>query len=259
MTTDLDVSVTGEGRTVIWTHGLTSSRAGEDEARMFPWPDLGVARWVRYDARGHGRSSAPTSDDDCRWDRLATDLFAVADAVGADRFIAGGASMGCATSLHAVYQHPERIDGLLLVIPPTAWGTRRAQVDQYLHGAALLDAGDIDGYLASLDEALLPPMFAEWADQVRQARREQLADADLPSLARVLRAAGASDLPPLEAFQRVAVPTLILAWAGDPGHPVSTAEALAGTIPHAELFVADTVTDVFAWRDRVAAWLATVD
>lgn len=259
MTTDLHVSTVGDGRMAVWTHGLTSSRASEDRAHLFPWPDVAGVRWVRYDARGHGESPAPVTDDDCRWDRLAADLFAVADSVGADRFVAGGASMGCATALHAFARQPERIGGLLLVIPPTAWDTRADQVDQYLQAAAVLDTGDLERYLDALDEAVMPPMFAPFAEQTRQARREQFAGADTAALARVMRGAAHSDLPPLETFASVTVPALILSWAGDSGHPVSTAEALASTIPGAELVVAESLPDLFGWRERVAAWFDAFD
>lgn len=256
--TDLDISAVGEGRPLLWAHGLTSSREGEDQARLFPWPDIPGVRWVRYDARGHGRSPAPTTDDDCRWDCLAGDLLAVADEVGAARFIAGGASMGCATTLHAAVTAPERIEAMLLVIPPTAWETRAAQAHHYSQGARLLDAGDVEGLLATLEESLMPPMFQPFAEQARKARRESFADVDPASLARVFRGAAASDLPPRDTLSKLDAPSLILAWEGDDGHPVSTAEELAGLLPSAELHVASDLSDVFGWRDYAAAWLAAL-
>jgi hypothetical protein len=44
----------------------------------------------------------------------------------------------------------------------------------------------------------------------------------------VLRGAGASDLPPPQVIEKLEMPVLILAWDTDPGHPLSTAEDLAG-------------------------------
>jgi pimeloyl-ACP methyl ester carboxylesterase len=72
----------------------------------------------------------------------------------------------------------------------------------------------------------------------------------------VLRGAAASDLPSLERLADLGQPTLILAWAGDPGHPTSSAEALASALPNTQLHVAETIRDVFAWRDHVATFLA---
>ncbi len=45
---------------------------------------------------------------------------------GAQKFVAGGSSMGCATSIYAALLAPERMKALVLVIPPTAWETRAA-------------------------------------------------------------------------------------------------------------------------------------
>jgi hypothetical protein len=48
---------------------------------------------------------------------------------------------------------------------------------------------------------------------------------------------------------RIDVPTTILAWVDDPGHPLSTAESLALLLPHATLSVARTPGDVEAWPE----------
>ena len=59
---DLAWDRSGVGPTLVWGHGLTSSRSAEDEGALVDWPTtrerLDV---VRYDARGHGESGF--SDD----------------------------------------------------------------------------------------------------------------------------------------------------------------------------------------------------
>jgi pimeloyl-ACP methyl ester carboxylesterase len=69
-------------------------------------------------------------------------------------------------------------------------------------------------------------------------------DALLPS---VFRGAALSDLPAPEAVARIEIPTTILAWVDDPGHPLSTAESLAALLPQATLTVARTPDDVETW------------
>ena len=49
---------------------------------------------------------------------------------------------------------------------------------------------------------------------------------------------------------------LVLAWAGDPGHPESTAERLVELLPHATLHVATRIRDVLGWPGQVASFLA---
>jgi 3-oxoadipate enol-lactonase len=74
----------------------------------------------------------------------------------------------------------------------------------------------------------------------------------LPS---VLRGAARSDLPPREQLARLPQPVLILAWADEPGHPVSTAQELARTLPHARLHVSEDAADSRSWGKRVADFL----
>jgi pimeloyl-ACP methyl ester carboxylesterase len=247
----------GRGQPFLWAHGLTSSRADEDRSGLMGWSG-GFPGWrvVRWDAPGHGESRGATSDQDTEWPRLAEVLLEVADDHGVDRFVAGGASMGCATALWAAVTAPERIDAMVLAIPPTGWDTRPAQADRYRSGTDLLDREGIVAFADHMVEEPLPPVFQPYADAVNEARRAGYLAGDPTSLAHVLRGAAASDLPPLERLADLGQPTLILAWAGDPGHPLSSAEALASALPNTQLHVAETIRDVFAWRDHVATFLA---
>jgi pimeloyl-ACP methyl ester carboxylesterase len=72
----------------------------------------------------------------------------------------------------------------------------------------------------------------------------------------VFRGAGASDLPSLRQLADVRVPALILPWATDPTHPISTAERLAEALPAATLHVSDTADDVRTWAAKAAAFFA---
>lgn len=248
--------VSGTGPHLLWGHGLTSSRADEDAGALFGWRGLPGATVVRWDAPGHGASRPAADDDDATWPRLGRLMLDVADAVGADRFVAGGASMGCATSLWAAVTAPERVRGLALAIPPTAWDTRAAQADVYRAGARLLETRGAAALADRLEEAPVPPALAAVAEERRAVRRAALLAADPVSLARVMRGAATSDLPAPDALRALEVPALVLAWTGDPGHPLGTAEALAGLLPAAQLHIAETLDDVRGWRELLAGWLA---
>jgi 3-oxoadipate enol-lactonase len=248
----LAVEEHGEGPAFVWGHGLTSSRAHEDETGLFDWSGLGDrARLIRYDARGHGRSGASEDPEDYRWDRLAADLLGLADALGLDRFVAGGASMGAATALHAALLAPERVAGLVLAIPPTAWATRAAQADRYRLGAELAAQGGREALVEAMAEVPPPAIFAGRPELLRFEPATD--DAVLPT---VLRGAAASDLPPPERLRAVSVPALVLAWATDPGHPVATATALVDALPHARGLVAERLDDLAGWPAAVAELLS---
>ena len=255
---ELAHDLAGDGSDVVWGHGLTSSMTGEDELGLFDWATIRAThRVLRYDARGHGESGSTPAPADYSWRSLAHDQLALADHLGIDRYIAGGASMGCATALHAAVLAPERITGLLLVIPPTAWATRAAQIGVYRAMADLVETGDHDSLLAGAAASPTPDPFVD--DPRWKARfPELLAASDPTRLARIFRGAGTADLPTPDEIASIDVPTLILAWTGDPGHPVQTAARLQELMPQAELQLATTPGGLAAWSDHAARFLNTV-
>ena len=253
---DLVHDLSGEGPIFVWGHGLTSSMASEDELGLFDWPALRAAnRVLRYDARGHGRSGSTPTAVDYSWRALAEDQLALADHLGIGAYVAGGASMGCATALHAAVMVPDRVRGLVLVIPPTAWATRAAQIGAYATMADLVEAGDHDTLLAGAAATPTPDPFAD--DPRWKARFPELLGREDPDrLAVIFRGAGTADLPSAEELATIEVPTLILAWTGDPGHPVTTAARLQELIGGSELALATTAAGISSWTDRVRRFLA---
>jgi pimeloyl-ACP methyl ester carboxylesterase len=252
---DLVYDRRGTGPDFVWGHGLTSAMADEDELGLLDFDALrSVATVLRYDARGHGRSSSTPDPDAYHWRELARDQLALADQLGIGTYVAGGASMGCATALHAAVLAPDRITGLVLVIPPTAWETRAAQTELYAQMADLVAAGEHATLLAaaaalpSPDPFVDDPYFGERFEQVLTGTEPEL-------LARVFRGAVTADLPSPDELRRIDVPTLVLAWTGDPGHPVQTAARLQELIPDAELALAATADGLASWTSRVRTLL----
>ena len=238
---DLVHDLSGEGPTFVWGHGLTSSMASEDELGLFDWAVLRRSnRVLRYDARGHGRSgSTPTATDH----------------LGIGPYVAGGASMGCATALHVAVMAPDRVRGLVLVIPPTAWETRATQIGAYATMADLVEAGDHDTLLAGAAAIPAPDPFADdprWKERFPELLRRE----DPRRLATIFRGAGTADLPSVAEIATIEVPTLILAWTGDPGHPDTTAARLQEAIGGSELALATTPAGIGSWTGRVERFLA---
>lgn len=243
-------SVEGSGPLVVSAHGLTMSRAAVAAAGQSFAPLAQRGRTVvEYDARGHGRSTGRPLADDYTWPALADDLLALLDEVSPGAAVdAVGASMGCATILHAVVSAPERFRRLVLVIPPTAWETRAAIASGYEMQARLVEQKGIDGLMAFSAGFPNPPALP--ADLVL---RPDISEELLPT---VFRGAALSDLPPRARLAGIAQPTLILAWAGDPGHPLSTSDELLAVLPDAELRVAESPDDVDDWVDLADEFLS---
>jgi len=256
---DLTVSVAGHGVPLIWGHGLMGSMAAEDLAAWFGWQQLlDLAQVIRYDARGHGTSGASASPTDYIWPRLADDMLSIADQLDLDQFVAGGQSMGCATALSAALAAPQRIQALILSTPPTAWETRAEQSAMYEQMAALVESQGTVGLAAMMAQqapAMIPPLLLEAAPNLGARMAEQLAAYDARTLALVLGGAKLTDFPPRDQIRRIQAPALILAWAGDRGHPVSTTTELQSLLPHAEAHVAQTRGELRSWPQRMRDFL----
>lgn len=238
-------------RTLVWGHGLTSSMAHEDRRGLFAWEVPDGWDLVRYDAAGHGTSDADDRDPQrYRWERLAADMLSRAPERAA---VLGGASMGAATALHAAVLEPERVEALLLVIPPTAWETRAAQRELYEGAAHVAETYGRARLQEVVAQRPSPRIFEDRPDLT--VYDPDIADDLLPT---VLRGAAASDLPPPEVVAQLGMPALVLAWDTDPGHPLSTAEALDALLPASRLHVARTLTDVESWPTIVRAFLTAL-
>lgn len=237
----LDWELSDEGGPpVVQLHGLTSSRRRDRVLDL----DLGVGlsgtRLVRYDARGHGRSSGRPVPEDYRWDRLADDLLRLLDHVFPGEPVHGvGPSMGCGTLLHAVIREPRRFSALTLVVPPTAWATRAAKAADYRAAAELVERRGMAAFVEAGRLAPRPPATVEAPETVPDVREDLL-----PAL---LRGAALTDLPPPDAVAAVPAPTTVLAWTDDPAHPLSTAEELHRLVDGSRLVVAATPADLGEW------------
>jgi pimeloyl-ACP methyl ester carboxylesterase len=236
---DIAVEASGAGRPLLWGHGLLGSMLQEDAAALLDWKALaGSARLLRYDARGHGRSEATLDARDYRWPELARDLLALSEATSSRRPVLGGLSMGCATALHAAAASPRHAAGLVLVAPPTGWDTRPRQSRLYRMLAT------------AIGRVGLGPLRC-----LRRSVTASLGRADARAVVAALRGAADSDLPAPSILNSVRAPALVLAWRGDPAHPLSTAETLSEALPRAELRVARNLDDVRSWSEAIREFL----
>lgn len=254
---DYDVASNGSSPPLIWGHGLTSSRG---ISAAYPLVDLERAeadrQVVRYDARGHGLSSMIDDPKMGSWAELALDQLALIDHLGFDRVVVGGVSMGAGTVLYSALTLRDRLDKMVLVIPPTGWEEPAPQIDPYEQMAQVVEARGPKALIAASAEMPPPDPFIGSEDYADR-RAGSLGSADPARLAACLRGAAFADLPPLDDIATITAPTLVLAWSGDPGHPVSTAEKLRDTLPNVQVSIASTRAGFDGWSDELHAFLAS--
>jgi pimeloyl-ACP methyl ester carboxylesterase len=104
-------------------------------------------RVVAIDQRGHGRGMRLTGRR-FRLEDCADDVVAVADALGLERFVPVGYSMGGTVTQLVAHRHADRVAGLVLCATSGSFATRRPE--------ARLAFGAMGGMAAAM--RLTPPM-----------------------------------------------------------------------------------------------------
>lgn len=142
---DLAFRVRGSGPAVVLLHGTSASHAvwepiAEDLA--------GCATVICPDQRGHGRSDAPETG--YRGPDFADDVVVLLDALGIERAIVGGHSLGARNAWLTAARHPDRV-AAVLAVDYTPW-VEAAVLDELAERVA---GGDRDfGSVAEIEQYL---------------------------------------------------------------------------------------------------------
>lgn len=260
---DFNVRALGSGTALVWSHGLMTSMAAEDELDWFQWATFPTnLKLVRYDMRGHGETQASHKPPDYHWRSLGQDMLAVADAVGEHSFIAGGVSAGAAAALYAALQALGRVQALVLVTPPPIWDRRvplKAEFERRARIGGLLGGALASRFAKDRADEVLPAWLVETDPEKYAAPPASLRRMNGRTLSAVLRGAAESDLPTREALAAGLrdIPTLIIAWDGDPSHPVWSAEEIGRHLPKSEVFVAKSFADFQTVPQRIRRFITT--
>jgi 3-oxoadipate enol-lactonase len=232
----LAVLETGAGPPLLLVHGFGGAK--EDFADHLE--ALGARhRVVTFDHRGHGESDAPDDPAAYSLDRLATDVLAVADALGIGEFRLLGHSMGGMVARRILFAGPERIDALVLMdtSPGPVPGLDPDLIDL---GAAIAIEQGKDALKPLLDEAapLETPSYHRLLFE--RPGYQEFVDYKWESLSGVMWGAMARDMAhqpdQLEQLSEIRCPTLVLVGEqDDPFFEVS--KVMAATIPGARLAI----------------------
>ena len=218
-TVRINYDVQGEptGRApILLSHGFSASARMWDRNIEALSRERAVLRW---DMRGHARSSAPADPAQYGLELSVQDMLELLDAIGAERAVLCGMSLGGYLSLAFHARHPERVAALVLV--DTGPGFRREEPREEWNVAAERTAAALerDG-LAAL------PVSAEMGEH-----------GDVVGLAHTARRVMAQrDAHVVESLERVAVPTLVVVGALDTNF-LRAADYMAAKIPGARKLV----------------------
>ena len=235
----------------------------ERESDLFQF-DASSTPILRYDARGHGRSPAAGEVAQLTWDSLAADMGRVALEAQFRNYVAAGASMGAATALLHARDYPNRVRGLVLAIPPTAWGHRAPMVDKYLANAEFAEENGMDALKEVARDWPLPRIWADEFPDIFEIGWRHKLELGADRYSALMKGAAVCDLPSLdELAAEVTQPTLILAWEGDPQHPVVVADMLADALPgcreEEDFHIAASLEEIRQWPALVEEFLSKLN
>jgi pimeloyl-ACP methyl ester carboxylesterase len=229
----LRVVRSGRGEAIVLVHGFGES--------LVTWRSVFTrladsADVVALDLPGHGLSSKPASG--YATDSLAADLIEALDALGIERAVLVGHSLGGAIAAATALRAPERVAGLVLIDPaisvarsmlpdslaqPTGPGDAvRHAIAEYEAQRSRFTSVHDPGWLRESDTAL--------------AYLPALDPAYRPALAATLREFDFRYLTP-ERAARLRMPVLLIWGQFDPLLPVENGRRLAALLPRARLVV----------------------
>lgn len=217
---------------------------------------------VRYDERGNGLSDWDV--EDLSFEAFVSDLEAVIDHLGLERFPLLGISQGCAVSIAYAVRYPDRVTRLVLH-------------GGYAKGWRLRGGSEMSGWREGLVEMIREgwgkdvPAFRQifasiyipdaTPEQTRWWTDLQRVTASPENAARLLETLGTIDV--VDLLSEVPVPTLVTHSRGDAGVPFFAGRELADRIPGARFLPLESDNHLILahepawpiWRSAVRGFL----
>ncbi len=211
---------------------------------------------IRYDQRGTGLSDARLTDISV--ESYASDLLAVADAAGLERFPIVASSQGAPVAIRVAATHPDRISRMVLY---GGFAQGRAHRDPDF-GEAETDAlltmirngwgNPKSAFMTAFTTLFCPSASRAELDNLVEI---QLASASPENAARIR--AGIDHIDVSSDLEKVRAPTLVIHASNDSVHPVSQGRLVAATIEGAEFLQVESDNHIYLPSDP--AWKTIID
>jgi 3-oxoadipate enol-lactonase len=184
-------------------------------------------RLIRYDTRGHGRSSAPAGE--YTLEELGEDAIHVLDAAGVDGAHVCGLSLGGLAAMWIAIFQPSRVRALVVADTAARIGTTERWVERAtkarVEGMSAIADLNMNNWFTAAYREREPGTVARFQRMVAACSPDgyigccaALRDADLR-----------------ESISRIRASTLVIAGDQDPSTPVTDAELISQRIPDATL------------------------
>jgi 3-oxoadipate enol-lactonase len=190
-------------------------------------------RIVRFDARGHGKSTSGLTEPTGDIATLARDALAVLDRLEIARAHWCGLSLGGMVAMWVATNHPQRVAKLILsstsahMGPPDLWQQR----------IELVRSQGLAPIAAAMPGRWFSAGFVE--RHPREIERIAAMVRDVQPAGYIFCCEAIRDMDQRETIGAITAPTLVIAGAVDPGTTVEHAEGLTARIAGSDLLVLD--------------------
>jgi 3-oxoadipate enol-lactonase len=206
---------------------VMSNSLGTDHTMWDPQMPALLQRFrvLRYDTRGHGKSSVPKAP--YQVDRLGKDVLALMDGLGIPKAMFCGLSMGGMTGMWLGVNAPDRFSKLVLCNTAAKIGTDQVWNDRIAtvrkSGMAAITPGGIQRWLTE--------GFIKANPETVEKVSALLLSTDPEGYC--LACGAVRDMDQRESVAAIRAPTLVIAGTYDLPTPAADGKALADTIPNA--------------------------
>lgn len=182
-------------------------------------------RVIRYDTRGHGRSSVTPGPYSIA--QLGMDVIELMDRLNIERAHFCGLSMGGMIGMWLGANRPERLDRLVLcntaarIGPPELWNARIQKVKA--EGVGSIAPAVIDRWFTKAFQEKEPTAIASLQGML----------ASMPAEGYAASCAAVRDMDQLDTLAKIPVPTLVIVGAQDQATPPGDGKLAAERIPGA--------------------------
>ena len=226
-----------------WDQGQGASRASDPVVMLSNSLSSNLSMWdkqvpaliqngyrvLRYDARGHGQSSAP--DEPYSIEMLATDAIGLLDCLAIERVHFCGLSMGGMVGQYLATNHPDRLETATLCATaaylnaPGVWDERRKLV---------LETG-----MSAVVEGTLERWFSPAAAQTIPADLDAVRAGILltPPQGYANSCLAIRDMDQRQSIKSIRIPVQVIAGENDPSTTVEAAQEIVDAIKGAKLAV----------------------
>ena len=218
----------GEGQTLVLIHGVGADLESWDGVVEALGSGFDI---LRYDQRGHGKSSKPPGPYDLH--DFVADLHDILQAEGAERTHIAGFSLGGLVAQAFALRYPGFVDRLILV--STVANRTQEEREKVLARADKLAGQGADAHLNDAVDRWFTAEFIAARSDVLEWRRRKSEQNDPASYAAAYRVLAESDLA--EHLHMIRAPTLVITGERDTASTPRMAQYIADRVRQSECVI----------------------